>query len=439
MNKTFLSVCENTFVRIRILSAFVFLTITAIVINKPPIDPAANRADYIRILDIGSVVSVQLSNIPFASPAVRIYQTSDGNIAVLSTVEDSSHTSIQLTKVSLEGNILWTHRYQDSISNLVANDLTLSPDGGFLITSTRLGKSYQAWVLAVDNNGDSLWFKQYKTGFVGGAPTSPSLIVPDGTGNFLICGVYQNSQNDVYGPLLFLIDQKGNLINQKNDTIAQISPAEVKNPLSSNAVTTIKDGGFLLIGSDPSGNISTPEFYRIQINNLAHTSGVAWPQQYVRTFHGITIGTSNNFILFGDSTVNNNNGKLQSAVIYSVPDDGAYLPTWVDYYPDSTDNNTLGDHNSFTSGIHTSDNGYLAVGYSVIRSDTSIFIAKIDGAGKKIWAKIYPGFGGDLATSVLQASDGTYIVAGTTTSFGGRGGTNQVFIMRLNTNGDYVN
>ena len=65
---------------------------------------------------------------------------------------------------------------------------------------------------------------------------------------------------------------------------------------------------------------------------------------------------------------------------------------------------------------HTSDGGYIVVGYteSFGASYRDIFLIKTDANGNLQWAKTYGGTGGESANSVRQTSDGGYIVAGGT-------------------------
>jgi TolB-like protein len=71
----------------------------------------------------------------------------------------------------------------------------------------------------------------------------------------------------------------------------------------------------------------------------------------------------------------------------------------------------------------TSDGGYIVAGvtdyFSVVYGD--IFLIKTDANGNVIWAKTYGGTSTDSASSVQQTSDGGYIVAGYTSSFGAGG------------------
>jgi hypothetical protein len=83
----------------------------------------------------------------------------------------------------------------------------------------------------------------------------------------------------------------------------------------------------------------------------------------------------------------------------------------------------------------TSDGGYIVAGrkYS-FGAGGDIFLIKTDANGNIIWAKTYGGTDGDGAFSVQQTSDGGYIVAGLTDSFGA--GYSDVFLVKTDANGN---
>jgi len=66
----------------------------------------------------------------------------------------------------------------------------------------------------------------------------------------------------------------------------------------------------------------------------------------------------------------------------------------------------------------TTDGGYIIAGNGVRtfeeRTDLQLWVAKLDSAGNTEWSKVYDGDDDDEATSVLQTSDGGYIIAGYT-------------------------
>jgi arginine repressor len=80
----------------------------------------------------------------------------------------------------------------------------------------------------------------------------------------------------------------------------------------------------------------------------------------------------------------------------------------------------------------TSDGGYIVADYA----SGDIFLIKIDANGNIQWAKTYGGIGNDGASSVQQTSDGGYIVAGETWSFGA--GSADLFLIKTDANGNII-
>jgi len=83
----------------------------------------------------------------------------------------------------------------------------------------------------------------------------------------------------------------------------------------------------------------------------------------------------------------------------------------------------------------TSDGGYIVAGWtgSFGAGSSDIFLLKIDASGNLQWAKTFGGSNGDVAHSVQQTSDGGYIVAGYTDSFGAGG---DVFLLKTDASGN---
>lgn len=80
-----------------------------------------------------------------------------------------------------------------------------------------------------------------------------------------------------------------------------------------------------------------------------------------------------------------------------------------------------------TSVIQTSDGGYIVTGYAGSKdgdvtgthwggSDDDVWVVKLDATGNIIWQKSYGGSREDHGNSIRQTSDGGYIIAGSTTS-----------------------
>jgi hypothetical protein len=86
----------------------------------------------------------------------------------------------------------------------------------------------------------------------------------------------------------------------------------------------------------------------------------------------------------------------------------------------------------------TSDGGYIVAGYTASfgASSWDIFLIKTDANGNIQWAKTYGGTDEDRAHSVQQTSDGGHIVAGVTFSFGT--GYSDAFLVKTDANGNIV-
>jgi hypothetical protein len=74
--------------------------------------------------------------------------------------------------------------------------------------------------------------------------------------------------------------------------------------------------------------------------------------------------------------------------------------------------------------IQSSDGGYVVAGYtwSFGAGGPDFYVVKLDSSGNVIWTKTIGGSDHDEAYSIIQSSDGGYVVAGYTESFGAGGG-----------------
>jgi hypothetical protein len=87
------------------------------------------------------------------------------------------------------------------------------------------------------------------------------------------------------------------------------------------------------------------------------------------------------------------------------------------------------------SGQQTSDGGYIVAGYtrSFGAGSDDVWLIKTNAFGDTLWTRTYGGAGEEEGNSVQQTSDMGYIVAGYTRSFGD---TTQVYLIKTNASGD---
>lgn len=103
---------------------------------------------------------------------------------------------------------------------------------------------------------------------------------------------------------------------------------------------------------------------------------------------------------------------------------------WIQYYDFNIPNECW-------DMIQTSDSGYALIGTAgdtLINAD--VFLIKTDGYGDTLWTRSYGGDLVDAGRSIRQTSDGGYIIAGFTTSFGAGG--RDLYLIKADSTGDTV-
>ena len=89
--------------------------------------------------------------------------------------------------------------------------------------------------------------------------------------------------------------------------------------------------------------------------------------------------------------------------------------------------------------ISTSDACFILVGYSwSFGNAQQIYAVKLDFHGKIVWEKNYGGTMWDVGNSIVEVSDGGYLIAGYSNSPGISSGNTDMFLIKINVNGEVV-
>lgn len=129
-------------------------------------------------------------------------------------------------------------------------------------------------------------------------------------------------------------------------------------------------------------------------------------------------------------------GKVK--IVVAVPYDNVHLIK-TDAAGDTLWTRTFGNSSASQVGLcvkQTVDGGYIVAGNTGMGSGMSdYYLIKTNSAGNLVWSKTYGGTGIDGAFSVLQTSDGGYMVGGQSSSFSA-GGYTDLYLIRTDSAGN---
>jgi hypothetical protein len=343
--------------------------------------------------------------------ASYVLQTSDGGYIVVGDTGSLGADSVDifLVKTDANGNIQWAKTY-GGIVDEYAYSVQQTSDGGYIVAgyTNSFGAGYTDIILIkTDANGNVQWAKTYGgTGWDWAESVQQTsdggYIVAGGTSSFGAGGVF-----------LIKTDANGNVIWAKTYGGAGAS-----------SVQQTSDGGYILAGetgswpnydiflikTDANGNIIWAKTYGGTDRDWAYSVQQTSDSGYIVAGTTLSFGAGwHDFLLIKTDA----NGNLQWAKTYG------------------------GTYYEFASSVQqTSDGGYIVAGWTNTfgAGGSDAFLIKTDANGNVIWAKTYGGTNSEGASSVRQTSDGGYIVAGDTRSFGAGG--SDIFLIKTDANGN---
>jgi len=187
------------------------------------------------------------------------------------------------------------------------------------------------------------------------------------------------------------------------------------------------DGGYIIVGSTYSFGAGSADVYLIKTDPKGNT-------KWTKTFGGTNDDR-------GHSVQQTSDGGY-IIVGYTSFEQGDYYDVYLiktDQYGNTNWTKTFGgtgDDMGY-SVQQTSDSGYIVVGTtSSFNDEANVFLTKVGTYGEIIWTKTFGGTGIDEGHSVQQTSDGGYIIAGSTTSFGAGGP--DVYLIKVDPEGEDV-
>jgi len=312
-----------------------------------------------------------------------------------------------------------TVRFQKTLGGVLNDDgqsIQQTSDGGYIILG-RVGEFTTAdiYLIKTDNQGVVQWSKTY-----GGADDDYGISVRQTSdGGFIIAGHTQSfgaGGDDLY---LLKVDALGTLLWSK-------TYGGTGQDKGLSAIQTL-DGGYIITGYTISFGTDWP-LYIVKTNSVGT---VVWTKTFdlgalAQNATWIEQTTDGGYIITGYSA-----GCNDAIPLIKINSTGVI--TWVKKYEGGGCQDDRG-----WAVVQTSDGGYIIAGSisSIGAGGLDACLIKTNSIGDTLWVRAYGGSGNETAYEVHQTSDGGYILAGSTSSFGG--GSYDAYLVRTTGNGDLV-
>lgn len=339
-----------------------------------------------------------------------VQQTGDGGYIIVGYTGSGSK-DICLIKTDASGNQLWWRTFGGPFND-VGNSVKQTTDGGYVIagyTESFGAGSTDVFLIKTDASGNQVWQRTFGgSSFEWGNSVQQTL-----DGGYIITGVKVSYGLGYYDVYLVKTDASGNLIWQRKFG----GPSEDQGY----SVQQTRDGGYIIAGYTYSYGTGS-DIYLIKTDSLGN-------QIWLRTFdeggqdigYGVQQTSDGGYIIVGYA--NSQNGDVSL-----IKTDASGNQVWQRTFG--------GSGTDYGRSVQqTSDGGYVIVGMTqYFGSDNyDIYLIKTDVFGNQIWQRTFGGNYGDHGYSVQQTSDGGYIIAGFTYSFGV--GNDDVYLIKTNAGG----
>ncbi|MDH5466520.1 MAG: hypothetical protein OEY25_03790 [Candidatus Aminicenantes bacterium] len=354
----------------------------------------------------------------YGDVAYSIQQTSDGGYIVTGLSESFGAGSFDfwVLKLTLTGEIEWQRAY-GGIYWDVAYSIQQTSDGGYVVAglTSSYGAGYEdSWILKLNSVGDIEW--QYTYG--GSQDDSFHSIQQTSDGGYIAAGdtvSFGEGSNDIWVLKLF----------STGDIEWQYTYGSISSDYASSIQQT-SDGGYIVAGSSESFGDIDSDFWILKLDS---NGDIEWQYVYGAiqddSFHSIQQTSDGGYIVAGDTlSFGDGSDDIWVLKLFSTGE-----IEWQRAYG--------GDGGDYARSIQqTSDGGYVVAGYtsSFGMGSVDFWILKLNSSGEIEWQRAYGGSNGDYAQSIQQTSDGGYVIAGHTWSFGIH--YDDFFIIKLYPDGD---
>lgn len=330
--------------------------------------------------------------------------------------------TIGLCKCSKAPNFCWTKAFGGADRDKAFCVKEIS-NGGYIVvgyTASFGAGAYDVYLVKVNESGEIVWERT----FGGSSWDFGYSVIECADGGFLIVGSTESfgaGNRDVY-----IIKTNANGDTVWTRTYGGIKGEEAKSVVHSN------DGCYIITGYTSSVGLGCDDVYLLKVNangDTLWTKTYGWTEQDV----GCSVQqTSDGGYIIAGYTNSFGGGYYFDACLFKTDADGNLL--WHKIYEGTGDNFTV-------SVQETSDNGYIMAGYTAPFGTLNweAYLIKTDVNGDTLWTKTFRSlavYGRCMGESVDQTPDGGYIIAGLILLTGAN--NDDVYLIKVDSNGNTV-
>lgn len=310
-------------------------------------------------------------------------------------------------------NIEWTKVYGGSGDD-GAESMVVTDNDEIVITGFKtINNLKDVLLMKTDAAGNQIWSRTYNLGINDWARSLKQTL----DGGFIIGGMTE-VEPQVFDPFLIKTDADGNVQWEQQYDYGFGEDDR------GHSVSLTSDGGYILAGQTwlMHGSFGNYDMYFVKTDI---DGNVQWKQVYFRENDGADVALSIQQLDDGGYIAG---GFTQSSswASYIIRMDSQGNAVWSNIYP--------GSWQSECYEIQaTPDGGFIYTGTeSSFQTDTDLLIAKLDGSGSLIWKKIYGTIDAEQGEFIKQLQDG-YFIAGMS-SHGS--GSYDMYVVRTDPAGD---
>ena len=323
----------------------------------------------------------------------------------------------------------WTHAYGGSDHDQ-GYSVQQTADGGFVVAGSTNSfgprhSSSEVYLIRTDAYGDTLWTRIYGSGSLGISgiiAAGGHAVQVTGDGGFVVTGYatsFDSSGTGVVDVYLIRTDADGDTLWTRTYGGSKYDAGR--------SIQQTDDGGFVVAGESWSFSAGLNDVYLIRTDANGDT---LWTRTYGGSYWdegwSVQQTTDGGFVVAGQTGAFDRPSMWD---VFLIRTDAEGDTLWTRNYGGI-------DTERGESVQQTADGGFVVAGRtkSFGAGHNDVYLIRTDTDGDTLWTRTYGGIGPDEGSSVQQTGDGGFVIAGLTLSFGA--GRSDVYLVCADANGD---